>query len=76
MKYNLILGLIFIAFNAKAHMPAKEQSQLMIARQIVDFKKSPSNIAEWKNENIDFDNDSTSEAELKRLSILWMDAMS
>ena len=75
MKYKLVLGFIFIAFNAKAHIPAKEQSQLMIARQIVDFKKSPVNIAELKNENIDFDNDSTVKAELKRLSYLWMDAM-
>ena len=75
MKYKLILGLIFIAFNSQAHIQAKEQSQFMIARQIAEFKKPPVNIAEIKNENIDFVKDSTVEEEIKSLSYLWMDAM-
>src|SRR5215203_5683543 len=66
MKYKLIFGLMFIAFNGKAHVPGKDEFQLKIPRQIIEFKIDPETF---------FENDSSSEAEIKRLSKLWMDAM-
>jgi ketosteroid isomerase-like protein len=75
IKYKLVLGLIFIAFNAKAHIPSNDHFQLKIARQIVDLKVNSANIIELKNEITVCYNDSTSAAELIRLSKLWMEAM-
>ncbi len=75
MKYKLIVGLIFITFNAKAHIPLNDHFQLKIASHMVDLKVNASNGTELKNEITVFYDDSTSAAELIRLSKLWMEAM-
>lgn len=75
MKYKLILGLIFIAFNAKAHIPSNDLFQFKISRQIVDVKVNSIYTTESENEITVFYDDSASVAELIRLSKLWMEAM-
>jgi hypothetical protein len=75
MKYKLFLGLIFIAFNAKADILSNNHFQLKIARQIADLRVNASNITALKNETTVFYDDSASSAELIRLSKLWMEAM-
>ena len=75
MKYKLILGLILFAFNAKAHIPSNYHFQLKISSQIANLKVNSTNIAELKNEITLPYHDSASEAELIRLSKLWMEAM-
>ncbi|MEO6252208.1 MAG: nuclear transport factor 2 family protein [Ferruginibacter sp.] len=75
MKYKLIVGLILIAFNAKAHLPSNEHFQFKTSRQIVDQEVNSANITALKNEITVFYDDSASAAELIRLSKLWMKAM-
>lgn len=75
MKNKLLLGFIFIAFNAKAHIPYNHHFQLKIARQMVDLKLNAASIIEFNTEIPSFYDDSTAAVELKRLSKLWMEAM-
>ena len=75
MKYKLVIALILVACNAKAHIPFNGHFQSRISGQAFEQKPDPVNIIALRNETSVFNDDSASAAELIRLSKLWMDAM-